>query len=110
MGAPAGASDTIRRSTLGLGPLSDRTLLRNFVELDLEAEWPGGSSEQFDAKRINGELADFNVVVPQGGDAMLTATYDQDGTLSTEQSGDMVGAMHIAIPANDLELRVDTPR
>ena len=80
------------------------------ARLFLRVDWTGGSSEQFDARRYNGEFADFNVVVPQGGDATLTATYDQDGTLSTKQPGDLFGAMHITIPATGLELRVDVPR
>jgi hypothetical protein len=80
------------------------------ARLFLRLDWPGGSSEQFDAKRYYGEFADFDVVVPQSGDATLTATFDQDGDISTKQAGDMVGAMHITIPAKGLELRVDVPR
>jgi predicted small lipoprotein YifL len=80
------------------------------ARLFLRVDWTGGSSEQFDARRYNGEFADFKVVVPQAGDATLTAIYDQDGTLSTKQPGDLLGAMHITIPASGLELRVDVPR
>ena len=54
------------------------------ARLFFRVDWTGGSSEQFDARRYNGEFAEFNVIVPQGGDATLTAIYDQDGTLSTK--------------------------